>query len=170
MGLEWLHRLCSEPRRLAMRHRAMPGCCLNCFGVNGAGLCVTPVPHCGSAAIFAGMHRSNILVVVVDGLRASALGAYGNTTFPTPALDRFAADSLLLDRCYSPSAELEQIYHALWLSEHPGRAAALPAAALSGKSRSLPAIFGGGRLSHGAHHRRIATPHFSGRKTSRIKF
>ena len=88
------------------------------------------------------MHRSNILVVVVDGLRASALGAYGNTTFPTPALDRFAADSLLLDRCYSPSAELEQIYHALWLSEHPGRAAALPAATLPSSGRSLPAIFG----------------------------
>ena len=88
------------------------------------------------------MYRSNILVVVVDGLRASALGAYGNTAFPTPALDRFAADSLLLDRCYSPSADLERIYHALWLSEHPGRVAKMPAAALPSSGRSLPAVFG----------------------------
>ena len=52
------------------------------------------------------MPAPNILVVVVDGLRASAFGAYGNTSFPTPALDQFAADSLLLDWCYAPSAEL----------------------------------------------------------------
>lgn len=67
------------------------------------------------------MPRSNILVVVVDGLRASALGAYGNTTYPTPALDQFAADSFLFDWCYSPSADLAGIYRALWQSSHPLR-------------------------------------------------
>ena len=67
------------------------------------------------------MPRSNILVVAVDGLRASALGAYGNTTYPTPALDRFAAESLLLDNCYAPSADLAEIYRALWRSLHPAR-------------------------------------------------
>ncbi len=30
------------------------------------------------------------LVIVVDGLRASALGTYGNTTFPTPNFDSLA--------------------------------------------------------------------------------
>ena len=49
---------------------------------------------------------ANILVVVVDGLRASALGAYGNTTFSTPSLDQFAAESLLFDWCYAGSPEL----------------------------------------------------------------
>jgi arylsulfatase A-like enzyme len=67
------------------------------------------------------MPRSNILVVAVDGLRASALGAYGNTTYPTPALDRFATESLLFDNCYAPSADLADIYRALWQSLHPAR-------------------------------------------------
>src|SRR3954470_14876263 len=59
---------------------------------------------------------ANILVVVVDGLRASALGAYGNTTFSTPSLDQFAAESLLFDWCYAGSPELSDIYRALWYS------------------------------------------------------
>jgi arylsulfatase A-like enzyme len=61
---------------------------------------------------------SNVLVIVVDGLRASALGAYGNTSFATPALDRIAAESLLLDWCYAPSPDLPEIYDALWHSRH----------------------------------------------------
>jgi len=63
------------------------------------------------------MPAPNILVIVVDGLRASALGAYGNTTFPTPALDRFAADSFLLDWCYASSVDLAAIYRDLWQSD-----------------------------------------------------
>ncbi len=51
----------------------------------------------------------------------SALGAYGNTTYPTPALDGFAADSLLLDACFAPAVELPEIYRALWQSKHPAR-------------------------------------------------
>jgi arylsulfatase A-like enzyme len=57
---------------------------------------------------------ANVLVIVVDGLRASALGAYGNTTYATPALDRLAAESLLLDWCFAPSPDLSDIYRALW--------------------------------------------------------
>jgi hypothetical protein len=67
---------------------------------------------------------ANVLVVVVDGLRASALGAYGNTTFATPTLDRFAAESLLLDGCYAPSPDLAGIYRQMWSS--PGTSASLP--------------------------------------------
>src|SRR6478736_5724691 len=63
----------------------------------------------------------NVLVIVVDGLRASALGAYGNTSYPTPALDRFAAESLLLDWCYAPSPDLADIYHTLWHSRQSAR-------------------------------------------------
>jgi arylsulfatase A-like enzyme len=65
------------------------------------------------------MPAPNILVVVVDGLRASALGAYGNTSFSTPALDHFAAESCLLDWCYAPTAELDAVYRATWHSIHP---------------------------------------------------
>jgi arylsulfatase A-like enzyme len=67
------------------------------------------------------MPGANLLIVVVDGLRASALGAYGNTTFPTPALDRFAADGLLCDWCYAPAVDLGCIYRSLWCSLHPLR-------------------------------------------------
>jgi Sulfatase len=71
------------------------------------------------AAIFVGMPDANILVVAVDGLRAAALGAYGNTTFPTPALDQFAAESLLFDWCFAASAELTAIYGSLWQNGRP---------------------------------------------------
>jgi arylsulfatase A-like enzyme len=63
----------------------------------------------------------NLLIVAVDGLRASALGAYGNTSYPTPALDEFAAESFLLDSCFAPSADLQALYRALWHSLHPLR-------------------------------------------------
>jgi hypothetical protein len=65
------------------------------------------------------MPDENILVIAVDGLRASALGAYGNTTYPTPGLDQFAADSLLFDWCYVDTVELTAIYRSLW--EGPGQ-------------------------------------------------
>jgi arylsulfatase A-like enzyme len=67
------------------------------------------------------MPAPSILVIVVDGLRASALGAYGNTSISTPALDHFASSGLLLDWCFAPSAELADIYRALWQSTHPAR-------------------------------------------------
>jgi arylsulfatase A-like enzyme len=60
-------------------------------------------------------------VIAVDGLRASALGAYGNTSFATPALDQFAAESFLLDCCYAPACDLSNLYRALWQSKHPLR-------------------------------------------------
>ena len=71
------------------------------------------------AGIFVGMPDENILVIAVDGLRAAALGAYGNTTFPTPALDQFAAESLLFDWCFAESAELKSAYSSLWQNGRP---------------------------------------------------
>jgi arylsulfatase A-like enzyme len=89
------------------------------------------------------MPRANLLIVVVDGLRASALGAYGNTTFPTPALDRFAADSLLCDWCYSPTVDLGGIYQSLWFSLHPARSWGGNTLSAGGDSpsNSLPKLF-----------------------------
>lgn len=69
---------------------------------------------------------ANVLVIVVDGLRASSLGAYGNTSYATPALDRLAAESLLLNWCFAPSPNLPDIYRALW---HSRRAAQNPSTA-----------------------------------------
>jgi arylsulfatase A-like enzyme len=67
------------------------------------------------------MTERRILVVAVDGLRASALGAYGNTAYGTPALDELAAESFLFDSCFAPAVELPAIYRALWQSLHPLR-------------------------------------------------
>ena len=64
------------------------------------------------------------MIVVVDGLRAAALGAYGNTIYPTPALDRFAAESVVFDACFAPAADLAAVYRAMWQSRHPLRASA----------------------------------------------
>jgi Sulfatase len=63
------------------------------------------------------MPDENILVIAVDGLRAAALGAYGNTAYSTPALDQFAAESLLFDWCYADAVELPAIYDRLWHGE-----------------------------------------------------
>lgn len=65
------------------------------------------------------MPAENILVIAVDGLRASALGAYGNTTFATPALDALASESLLFDWWFADAAELPLVYRACWRSQPP---------------------------------------------------
>jgi arylsulfatase A-like enzyme len=65
------------------------------------------------------MPEQNILVIAVDGLRAAALGAYGNTAYSTPALDEFAAESLLFDWCFAESVDLPTIYQSLWQSVAP---------------------------------------------------
>ncbi len=83
------------------------------------------------------MPTPNILIVSVDGLRASSLGAYGNTTFDTPSLDDFAAESFLFDCCHAPAVELPDVYRALWQARHPLRPAPSGAA-----TPSLPHILG----------------------------
>jgi arylsulfatase A-like enzyme len=87
------------------------------------------------------MPQSNILVLVIDGLRASALGAYGNTTYATPALDHLATESLVLDACYAPAVELADVYSALWQSRIP-KWATNHDATNRGISTSLPRILG----------------------------
>lgn len=76
------------------------------------------------------MTEDNILVIAVDGLRASALGAYGNTWYETPHLNRFATESFLAEWCLASSVELADIYRSLWFARHPLRPAPDP--------RSLP--------------------------------
>lgn len=54
------------------------------------------------------------IVIAVDGLRASALGAYGNTWHPTPALDRLASESVVFDWMIADSPQLAGFYRAAW--------------------------------------------------------
>lgn len=59
-----------------------------------------------------------LIVLIVDGLRARALGAYGNTSFETPALNELASESLVFDRVLGESTDLGDVYDALWTGEH----------------------------------------------------
>lgn len=46
-----------------------------------------------------------IILLTIDGLRASALGAYGNTARQTPAWDRLACESLLVEWALAESPD-----------------------------------------------------------------
>ena len=51
-----------------------------------------------------GDSRKNILVFLCDQLRADLLGCYGNTLVRTPNIDALAAESIVFDRAYTPTA------------------------------------------------------------------
>ncbi|MCC6494147.1 MAG: sulfatase-like hydrolase/transferase [Pirellulales bacterium] len=56
----------------------------------------------------------NAVVIAIDGLRASALGAYGNSWYPTPAMDELASQAQVLDWMWCPGPDLAQFYAACW--------------------------------------------------------
>ena len=72
-----------------------------------------------STDILAGMGEAFAVVVVVDGLRADALGSYGNAEAETPFLDRLAAESILFDFAYCLDPTLESFYSSAVLGVHP---------------------------------------------------
>lgn len=57
----------------------------------------------------------HVVCISVDGLRASALGAYGNTWHPTPALDMLASRSQVFDWMLCDRPTLEGFYGSAWL-------------------------------------------------------
>jgi len=59
------------------------------------------------------MSSSHVVVLAIDGLRASALGAYGGGGRATPALDHLASRSLLCEWTYSQSPGETGIYEHL---------------------------------------------------------
>jgi hypothetical protein len=62
----------------------------------------------------ASMPVQNILCISIDGLRASALGTYGNTWHPTPALDLLASQSHVLDWMFCHRPTLDGFFDATW--------------------------------------------------------
>jgi hypothetical protein len=64
------------------------------------------------------MPSRNAICIVVDGLRASALGAYGNTWYGMPALDQFAAQSIVAEWMLAGEPELESFYREAWDGVH----------------------------------------------------
>ena len=67
------------------------------------------------------MSHRHVICLVVDGLRASALGAYGNTTYPTPQFDSLASRALVADRMLADSPQLEGFYRSAWQGVHAMR-------------------------------------------------
>lgn len=60
------------------------------------------------------------LVIIVEGLGTAMVGAYGSATATTPAIDRLAARSLVLDQCFLDSFDLESQLRSLWTATHAG--------------------------------------------------
>lgn len=64
------------------------------------------------------MDSPTIIVVAVDAWRASSLGAYGNTWYGTPELDRVASQSLVYEQVLAESNSLAKVYDSLWTGQH----------------------------------------------------
>ena len=86
------------------------------------------------------MPTRHAIVIAIDGLRASALGAYGNTWHPTPSLDVLASQSRVFDWLMADSPRLEGFYRAVWNGlaapmngDEAGIPAEPPAASLAGR-------------------------------------
>ena len=62
----------------------------------------------------------NVLLVLVDTLRADRLGAYGSERGLSPALDRLAAESLLFEQCWSASSWTLPSVATIFTSTHGG--------------------------------------------------
>ena len=60
------------------------------------------------------MSLRNAVIVVIDRLGAGFLGPYGATWLDTPALNRLASQSLLIEHPLSDSPELVQVYRSFW--------------------------------------------------------
>ncbi|MCA9131501.1 MAG: hypothetical protein KDA45_00030 [Planctomycetales bacterium] len=70
--------------------------------------------------------KQNALVVVVEGLGPNLLSAYGSSTSATPALDRLAAEGILLDQCFVDSPDLALQLRSLWTAHHAFKAGLPP--------------------------------------------
>ena len=67
------------------------------------------------------MTPRHAICLSIDGLRASALGTYGNTVFPTPHLDALASKSAVVDWMIADSPTLEGFYRSVWDGKHAFR-------------------------------------------------
>ncbi len=67
------------------------------------------------------MNGRHAICLVVDGLRASALGAYGNTTSPTPQLDTLASRSAVVEWFLADSPHLDRFCRSVWQGSHAAR-------------------------------------------------
>lgn len=61
----------------------------------------------------------NVILIVLDTLRADRVGAYGNTRGLTPFLDSLAKESLVYERAYAPSSWTVPSVASLFVGQYP---------------------------------------------------
>ena len=61
----------------------------------------------------------NIILIVIDTLRADHLGLYGYPRPTSPFLDRLAESSLVLEACYSASNFTAPAFTSLFTATYP---------------------------------------------------
>ncbi len=64
---------------------------------------------------------SNLIVILVDTLRADHLGSYGHQQPTSPYLDRLAKDSIVFDRVVAPASQTVPSMLSLWSGLYPSR-------------------------------------------------
>lgn len=104
------------------------------------------------AALRAGMPDTsgmNVLLILVEGLTANALGCYGNPEVRTPNLDRFATRAMRFTRCYCQTPTSDPSRHSLLTGLRPDPDGPTPA-----ETPSLPQIL----RRYGFRDVRIAKP------------
>jgi arylsulfatase A-like enzyme len=79
-----------------------------------AAVLAAALPGCGPEPTA----RPNVIVLVLDTLRADRLGTYGAKR-ATPFLDRLAATSLVYERAYAPSSWTVPAIASLFLAQYP---------------------------------------------------
>ena len=83
----------------------------------------------------------HILFIFFDQLRYDAVGALGNPYVYTPALDSLAADSVIFERCYTPSPVCVPARLSLHAGQYPNRTGNC------GNVKNVPAYHGKGFYS-----------------------
>lgn len=103
---------------LAVRE-LMPGIASSAFLAEHLPLAYTPPPRAEAPAPPDGL-RPNLVIILMEGVRAREVGACGGT-LPglTPNLDRLASDGMLVERAYSPGTHTSAGELAVWYGALP---------------------------------------------------
>jgi arylsulfatase A-like enzyme len=63
--------------------------------------------------------RPDVILIVIDTLRADALSSYGNPRLTTPHLDKLAEGGLLFEQAYSHAPNTAPSHATLFTGLHP---------------------------------------------------
>ena len=85
-------------------------------------LAACSLPGCGPQVVAEPTEPANVLIVLIDTLRADRLGAYGSAEGLTPFLDRFAAGAYVFEHAYAQSSwtnpSVASLFTSRFQSEH----------------------------------------------------